>query len=131
MTTMTSHAAAADRYLSDRVMTATPAELTQMLYDAAVGALRAAVRLGTAGDFDAATPRLVKAQDIVLELRSTLNHEAGSLAGSLDSIYTWVWQRLLEANLRHDVAATAEALAALEPLADAWRESCVNAGAVG
>lgn len=123
--------AAADRYLSDRVMTASPAELTQMLYDAAVGAIRGAVRLGGAEQYAAATPRLVKAQDIVLELRSTLNHEAGPLATTLDSLYTWIWQRLVDANLRRNTAAAAEALASLEQLADAWRQSCVNSVAAG
>ncbi|MBC7678438.1 MAG: hypothetical protein H7233_05560, partial [Pseudorhodobacter sp.] len=37
--------AAADHYLAERVMTASPAELTAMLFDACVGAMKSALRL--------------------------------------------------------------------------------------
>lgn len=114
----------AERYLAERVLTASPAELTAMLFDAAVGAARSAARLIDSGEFAAAAPRLLKAQEIVLELRSTLNHDAGPLAASLEALYTWCWTRLVDANLRHDPQACPEVLAVLEPLRDAWRTSC-------
>ena len=107
---MSPTAAAADRYLTDRVMTASPAELTAMLFDACVGALRAAVALQEGGEHLAATPRLVKAQSIVLELRTSLNREAGPLAEQLDALYTYAFAQLLQANTRRDVTATRTAL---------------------
>jgi flagellar protein FliS len=83
--------AAADHYLAERVMTASPVELTAMLFDACVGSIKLAIRLHEAGQHTAALPKLTKAQDIVLELRSTLNHEAGELASHLDALYTFAW----------------------------------------
>lgn len=121
----------ADQYLADKVATATPAQLTGMLFDAAVGALRGAIRLQESGDWMAALPRSLKAQRIVLELREALDHEAGGeLAGNLWQLYTWVHGCLVRANSERDVVATRDALAVLEPLAGAWREGVLGAAPV-
>lgn len=119
--------AAADHYLAERVMTASPAELTAMLYDACVGAIKSAIRLQEAGEHAAATPKLTKAQDIVLELRTTLNPAAGELATSLDALYTYAWSQLLQAGFKRDTAAARVALEVVEPLQQAWRSSCLTA----
>ncbi len=124
-----STSAAADRYLTDRVMTASPAELTAMLFDACVGAMRSGIRLHEAGEFLTAMPRLIKAQEIVLELRSTLNPEAGELAVRLDALYTYAYGRLIEGNTRRSTAAVREALEIVEPLQLAWRQSCLQLAA--
>ena len=126
---MTSPNAAADRYLTDRVMTATPAELTAMLFDACVGALKLAARLQESGDHVRAGQRLLKVQDIVLELRSTLNPAAGELTVRLDALYTYAYSLLVRANVARDRAATIEVLELLEPLQTAWRASCCTLAA--
>lgn len=122
---MSPHTSAADHYLVERVMTASPAELTSMLFDACTGAIKSAIRLQEAGDHLAATPRLLKAQDIVLELRTTLNHEAGELSRSLDALYTYVWTQLVQAGIKRDTAAARTALDVMEPIQQAWRTSCL------
>ena len=125
--------ASRDGYLRERVLTATPAELTAMLFDAAVGACRAGARLAEAGDWNAAGVRLRHAQDVVLELRSSLRTDAGGevdvLSGRLSGLYTWAWQRLVAAVTGRDAAAIEDALATLEPLRDAWRESFLKVAA--
>ncbi len=121
--------AAADRYLTERVMTASPAELTAMLYDAAVGALKGALQLQEQNDPIGARPRLQKAQDIVLELRTTLNPAAGELAERLDALYTFAWTQLLEASIKGDSRKTRTALDVLEPLQQAWRAACLSLAA--
>jgi flagellar protein FliS len=120
---------AADRYLTDRVMTASPAELTAMLFDACVGAMKSSIRLHEAGEHLAAVPRLLKAQEIVLELRCTLNPAAGDLATRLDALYTYAYGRLVEGNLRRNTGAVREALDVVEPLQLAWRQSCLQLAA--
>jgi flagellar protein FliS len=125
-TTTMPAAAAADRYLAERVLSASPAELTAMLYDACVGAIKVAIRLQEADEHVAALPKLGKAQDILLELRSTLNHEAGQLASTLDALYTFAWQQLFHSGLKKDVAAAKAALEVVEPLQQAWRTSCLS-----
>lgn len=123
MTLLTTAPAAADHYLAERVMTASPVELTAMLFDACVGSIKLAIRLHEAGEHVAALPKLTKAQDIVLELRSTLNHEAGALASNLDALYTFAWSQLFRAGVRRDTAAARAALEVIEPLQLAWREA--------
>ena len=123
MTLMANHVSAADRYLADRVMTASPAELTQMLFDACVGSIRLAMSLQEAGQHVAATPKLTKAQDILLELRSTLNHEAGQLASNLDALYTFAWTELLQCGITRDPRRAKAALDVVEPLQQAWRQT--------
>lgn len=120
---------AANRYLTERVLTASPAELTAMLFDACVGALKAAARLQEAEEHVLAGQRLMKAQDIVLELRSTLNPAAGALTTQLDALYTYAFGQMVTANVRRDRAATLEALSVIEPLQTAWRESCCTLAA--
>lgn len=117
----------ADHYLTDRVLTASPAQLTGMLFEAAAAALRGAVRLQEAGDFAAALPRSLKAQRILLELRTSLDHAAGGeIAGNLDRLYTWAHGTLLRANVERDAGATRDALAVVEDLTAAWREGCLG-----
>lgn len=120
---------AANRYLTERVLTASPAELTAMLFDACVGALKAAARLQEAEQHVLAGQRLMKAQDIVLELRSTLNPAAGALTTQLDALYTYAFGQMVTANVRRDREATLEALSVIEPLQTAWRESCCTLAA--
>ena len=127
MTLMTSSVAAADHYLEQRVLTATPAELTMMLFDACVGSLKLAIRLMEGGEHLAALPKLRKAQDIVLELRTSLNHEAGQLASNLDALYTFAWTELLQAGITKDPRRAQAGLDVVEPLQQAWRQACVQA----
>lgn len=119
----------ADRYLTDRVTTASAAELTAMLYDAAVGACRAAERAQQAGDHPAALPPLLKAQRIVLELRLMLNPAAGELARNLEQLYVYCHGELVRAAAEHRPASTRAALDVLVPLQQAWRQACCTKAA--
>ncbi len=121
----------ADHYLAERVLTATPAQLTGMLFDAAVAALRGAHRMQTDGDFTGALPRSLKAQRILLELRLTLNHEAGGrLATELDRLYAYAHACLLRAGSERKAKPTADALDVVEQLASAWREGVLQSARV-
>ena len=120
---------AADHYLAERVMTSSPAELTAMLYDACCANIRGAITRLASGLGLEATEKLVRAQNIVLELRTTLNPKAGPLATQLDSLYTWTFSRLMLASSKRDVAAAQEALDIVEGLRSAWRQACLTRAA--
>jgi flagellar protein FliS len=121
---------AADHYLTDRVMTASPAQLTDMLFQGAVAALRGAARMQEAGDFAGALPRSLKAQRILVELRTSLDHSAGGeLTANLDRLYAWAHGNLVQANSTRNAKGTRDALGVVEDLATAWRESCVGVAA--
>ena len=121
--------ATADRYLADRVNTASPAELTGMLYDALCANVRGGITRLEEGRRVDALAKLLKAQDILLELRSTLNPAAGPLAGQLDALYTFAWRRLMDAATSGKAKPAKEALDVVEPLRSAWRQACLGKAA--
>lgn len=121
----------ANRYLQDRVMTATPAELIGMIYDVAVRSLVAAGTSLSEHDRLTAGRHLVKAQDAVLELRCSLDRlstdpGAAEMAGRMESLYEYVQLRLVRANVNGDASMVAECLEIIESLRQAWREGCLK-----
>ncbi len=115
-------------YRTNTILTASPGQLVLMLYDGALKALRLA-REGFArpeDDFrriEVINQELQKAQLIINELQSGLNFEAGGeMAQSLNRLYDYHNRRLLEANLRKQVAPVIEVEGLLRELRDAWAE---------
>lgn len=118
----------ANRYLEQQVATASPAMLTAMLFDAIVANSLRAVDSLVDDDQVTARKALIRAQEIVLELRSTLNHDAGGeLSRNLDRLYDFAYRKLLEGSLRGDQAAVLAAVDVIAPLRDSWRTACVEA----
>ena len=116
----------ADRYLVDKVTTASPAELVGMLYDAGLVAMqagRAAIEGGQVAD---AHRHLVKAQNIMVELRCSLNLSAGELAANLDALYEFLTRSLVEANTKKDAGLVAECVQVFSPLRDGWAQACLG-----
>ena len=71
-----SYAASRSRYVSDAVSTASPAALLIMLYDRLLLDLERGEALITNGDRNGASIELQHAQEIVMELRMSLNVES-------------------------------------------------------
>jgi flagellar protein FliS len=116
-----------DQYLEQQVATATPAELILMLYNGAITRTTSAIETLDGGDVTAARPALIRAQDIVMELRCSLDHTVGGeIARNLDRLYDFAWGRLMVASTRADAGAAREAVDVLVTLRDAWREACVT-----
>jgi len=115
-------------YQTQAVLTASPGQLVLMLYD---GALRFLAQAHAAMEadqnewrrFEVINRNLQKAQNIIAELRGTLNHEAGGeVAANLDQLYDYYNRRLFQANLKKDPAPVAEVEGLLRELRDAWAE---------
>lgn len=118
--------AARNAYVDQMVTTAGPGRLLVMLFDRLVLDVQKALAAQQAEDFTAASPQLLHAQEIVLELRSSLQRDVWEGAAQLDSIYAWLHTRLIQANVQRDPATTAECLRIIEPLAEAWREAALT-----
>ena len=116
-----------DRYLSDSVNTASPAKLLIMLYDRLVLDLAHGEEALRGGEREAAHYRLTHAQEIILELRTTLDLDAWSGAAGLASLYGWLLTELIGANIGRDADRVAACRAIVEPLRDAWREAATAA----
>lgn len=115
-----------DPYLVDRILTAAPEQLIQMLLDRAVAECGIAAERLDAGDVVAAHPHLGKAQDIIAELRCSLDLSVGPIAANLDTLYDFSFSRLVDAHLGRDGSKARDAQRALEPIQDAWRQACTG-----
>lgn len=113
-------------YRQSRVETASPGELVLMLYNACLRNMKDAIACISREDVPTANSHLLKAQDIVDELRGSLNHETGEIARRLDSLYDYVYDCLLRANLRKDPRLVEDALKVMTQIRDAWQEVVVS-----
>ena len=117
-------------YQRTSVETADRGELLLMLYRGAIRFLQRGIVGLRAADAPTAHANLIRVQDIVAELRSSLDSEAGSVAPSLDRVYEYVQWRLIRANCAKDVTQAEEALNILQGLFEAWEHAvkCVRSG---
>lgn len=109
-------------YLRTKIMTASPEELRLMLYDGAIkfgGQARAALEKK---DYEESYNCLMRAQKIVLELSTSLNHEVDpALCEKMSALYTFIYRKLVDANMQRDPAPLDEALKLLEYERETWR----------
>lgn len=98
--------------------TASPAQLLVMLYDRLLLDLERGETALRAGG--TASPDLLHAQDIVLELLTSLDPTLWSGGAALSSLYAYVHGRLVHANVKRDADAVAECRTLVAPLRDAW-----------
>ncbi len=119
----------AQNYLNQSVATASPERLLVMLYDRLVLDVRRAAAAQEAGDHATASTNLLHAQEIVLELRSSLRLDVWEGAQQLADLYTWLYSQLIKANTSRDITVTQDCLTIVEPLAETWREAALVAAA--
>jgi len=115
------------RYLADSVNTASPARLLVMLYERLVLDLSQAEVAMRAGRREEGGEKLMHAQEIVLELRATLDEDAWAGAAGLAQIYEFVVNELITANIKADVDRIVSCRSLVEPLLDAWRQAALAA----
>ena len=106
------------------VETASPGELVLMLYNESLRAMRDASAAIDRKDIGSSSKNLIKAQDIVLELRTSLNPTAGKdVAANLNSMYEYVGGRLIEANVKKSQEPLMEAMKLMGNLREGWQEA--------
>jgi flagellar protein FliS len=114
-----------DRYLADSVTTASPAKLLVMLYDRLLLDLAQAQAALAGGDREAGSGYLLHAQDIVIELRTSLRMDVWDGAIGLAKIYGFLLGELIVANVQADAGKVAACRTIVEPLVTAWREAAL------
>jgi flagellar protein FliS len=112
-----------DRYLQDSINTASPGKLLVMLYERLVMDLVQGEEALRAGERERANDRITHGQEIILELRATLDLEAWDGAAGLASLYGFLLTELIQANIQRDADKVATCRGLVEPLRDAWREA--------
>lgn len=110
-----------DAYAKSRITTASPAELTLMLYDGAIKFCNIAIVAVEKKDYGKANTNIQKVERIVDEFRSTLNMKY-PVAQDFDQVYVYLKERLLLANLKKDKEILEEVLGHLRTMRDTWKE---------
>ena len=111
-------------YLDNKIKTATPAELTLMLYDGSIKFCNIAIMAIEENDNSKANTNIIKAQKIMLELRSSLDHKY-EISKNLDLLYEYIYSELIEANMKKDKNVLDEVLESLRELRDTWKEAMI------
>lgn len=113
----------AQAYIQTQIQSRSPLELVVMLYDGGLRFLQQTIDAMQRGDLVAKRDSLSRAMAIVAELHGMLDLEqGGEVAASLDSLYTYMMERLTTANQKRDPAPVAEVMRLMTGLRDAWSQ---------
>ena len=108
-------------YANSKIMTATPAELTLMLYEGAIKFCNIAIMGIEEKDIEKTHNNIKKVENIITEFQVTLDHKY-PVADDFDSVYKYLKDRLLEANVKKDKDILEEVLGHLRTMRDTWKE---------
>ena len=108
------------KYESNKVNTASPAELTLMLYEGAIKFCNIAKSEMEAGEQGNAIHNIQKARNIIVELQSTLDFRY-AVAKDFDLIYTYIFKLMVKVTTKQDMDALEEVLTQLRELRDIWK----------
>lgn len=112
---------AAAVYKDNRILTASPAELTLMLYEGAIKFCNIAIMAIEKNDIEMANINIIKAERIISELRATLDYKYPA-AIQFELVYDYIYRRLIEGNIRKDKDIIEEALGYIREMRDTWKE---------
>lgn len=109
------------QYNNNKILTASPAELTLMLYEGAIKFCNISISAIEDSDIPKAHANIVKVQKIIDYLRQTLDMKY-AVAKDFDNIYSYLSQRLVEANIKKDKGILEEVNMHLHSVRDTWKE---------
>ncbi len=109
------------QYSNNRVLTASPAELVLMLYDGAIKFCNIAIAAIEEKNPQKAHTNIIKVEKIVDHFRMTLDMSY-PVAEDFERVYTYLSQRLIEANMKKDAGILREVCEHLRSMRDTWKE---------
>jgi flagellar secretion chaperone FliS len=108
-------------YQNNSVTTASPGELTLMLYNGCLKFITLAKKGIQDHDIEMKNVNIQKAQNIVSELMVTLNMDM-DVSKNMMSLYDFINRRLIDGNIKNDVEAIEEAEGLIIEFRDTWKE---------
>lgn len=110
-----------EQYQNNAVLTASPAELTLMLYNGAIKFCNQGIDAIEKQDIRKSHENLTKAQQIIVELQSTLDMRY-SVAKEMDTIYTFMIQLLAQGNIEKNIEKVRIARDLIREYRDTWQD---------
>ena len=111
-----------DQYKQNSIYTSTPEELTLMLYNGLVKFIMQAQANLQDKNIEKVNISIVKAENILVHFRNTLDMKY-ELSQGLDSLYEYMYRRLVEGNMKKDQEILAEVLGMAKELRDTWGQA--------
>lgn len=108
-------------YNNSKIQTATPAELTLLLYEGAIKFTNIAIVAMEKNDVQKAHDNIMKTEKIIEEFQATLDHKY-PVAKDFEAVYSYLLKRLFDANIRKDPEILEEILRHLRTMRDTWKE---------
>lgn len=109
-------------YKSNTVNTASPGELTLMLYNGCLKFIKAAKMAMENKQIEAKNENLLKAQNIISELMVTLKMDL-AVSKKMMAMYDYINRRLIEANIKNEPAILDEAAELVAEFRDTWKQA--------
>ena len=109
------------QYNNSKILTASPAELTLMLYDGSIKFCNVAIDAVERKDAAKAHTNIVKVENIIDYLRKTLDMKY-PVAQDFERMYVYLERRLVEANMKKDKEILEEINSQLHAIRDTWKE---------
>ena len=111
-----------DQYKENSIYTASPEELTFMLYNGLVKFLMQAQMSVNEKNIEKANNCIIKAQNIINEFRCSLEMKY-DISVQLDAMYEYMNRRLVDANIKKDVEIIEEVLGYARELRNTWEQA--------
>ncbi|MGY3714863.1 flagellar export chaperone FliS [Sutcliffiella cohnii] len=108
-------------YQNNAVTTASPAELTLMLYNGCLKFLKLAKKGIEEKNTEMKNTNLIKAQKIIQEFMVTLDMNV-EMSESLLKMYDYMHRRLIEANVKNDIVIIEEVEGYVVEFRDTWKQ---------
>ena len=109
------------QYNNSKILTASQAELTLMLYDGAIKFCNIAIVAVEQKDIEKAHVNITKTERIVDYFRQTLDMSY-PVAEDFERVYSYLGRRLVEANIKKDKEILEEVNQHLRYMRDTWKE---------
>ncbi|EFV78514.1 MULTISPECIES: flagellar export chaperone FliS [Cytobacillus] len=108
-------------YQQNSVNTASPGELTLMLYNGCLKFIHQAKKAIMDNNIEAKNTNIQKAQNIIQELMVTLNMDV-EVSQNMMSLYDYMNRRLIEANVKSETGILDEVEGLVTEFRDTWKE---------
>ncbi|GED20694.1 flagellar export chaperone FliS [Kurthia gibsonii] len=108
-------------YKQNSVTTASPGELTLMLYNGCLKFLTQSKKAIEKKNYEQKNMYIQKSQAIIAELMTTLNMDL-EVSKNMMALYEYMYARLSEANMKMDVAIVEEVEGLVTEFRDTWKQ---------
>ncbi|MBP3458836.1 MAG: flagellar export chaperone FliS [Lachnospiraceae bacterium] len=109
------------KYQNSKILTASPAELTLMLYDGVIKFVNIAIGAIDEKNYEKANNNIIKAERIIDHLSATLNDKY-PVSKDFENIYGCIMQALIQGNIKKNKDELERALEYTRMIRDTWKE---------